>query len=67
MACVGDHACADGRVGGLVYENDAAGETVARVWIAEQRLGRAQANPADLVEPEFRRGFVRCSVFTLSR
>src|SRR6266487_321467 len=57
-ARLGDHSRANSGVRGLVDEDDAAGETVTRVRVAEQRLSDAQAHPADLVERQARRGFV---------
>ena len=48
----GDHGGADGGVGRLVDEDQAAGQPVPGVRVAEQRLGQPQAHPADLVQPE---------------
>ena len=48
----GDHAGADGVVRRLVDEDEAAGRAVVAVRVEEDRLGRAQAGAADLVERE---------------
>src|ERR687892_157146 len=45
-----DGAGADGVVGGLVDEDEAAGGAVAAVFVEEQGHGGAQLDAADLVE-----------------
>src|SRR4029453_17936864 len=47
-----DDAGADGVVGGFVDEYEAAGGSVAAVFVEEQGDGGADADPADLVEGE---------------
>src|SRR4051794_11947039 len=47
-----NHAGAGGGVGGFVDEDEAAGGAAAAVLVVEQRLGAAQADPADLVQRE---------------
>src|SRR5271166_854999 len=49
---IGDHRRADGRAGALVYDDQAAGQPVAGVRVAEQRLGDPERHPADLVQLE---------------
>src|SRR5512135_3118810 len=49
-----DHPGAGGGSGGLVDEDEAARRPVTPVLVEEQRLSRAQPDPADLVEPELR-------------
>jgi hypothetical protein len=47
---IGDHSSAHRGVGRLVDQDHAAGQPVARVRVAEHRLGQAQRNPPDLVK-----------------
>ena len=49
---IGDHGSAHGGIGGLVDQDQAAGEPVAVVGIAEHRLSEPHRHPADLVQPE---------------
>src|ERR1700722_19073185 len=46
-----DHDRADGGVGGLVDQDEAAGLPVAAVRVEEQRLGQPQGHPAHLDRP----------------
>src|SRR3954447_308400 len=48
----GEHPRADGGVGGLVDQDEPAGDPVAGVVVDEQRLGGAQLHAADVVEPQ---------------
>jgi N-acetylglucosaminyldiphosphoundecaprenol N-acetyl-beta-D-mannosaminyltransferase len=48
----GDHGGADGGVGGFVDEDQAAGLPVSAVRVAEQGLGQAEGDAADLVQAE---------------
>jgi hypothetical protein len=50
-----EHAGADGGVGGLVDEDEPAGDAVAVVVVGEQRLGGARLDPADVVETQLAR------------
>src|ERR1035438_1539470 len=52
LSSLSDHGCADRRVGGLIYQDQAARHPVAVIRIAEHRLGQPQRDPADLVEAE---------------
>jgi hypothetical protein len=51
---VGDGGGAYGGVGGFVDQDEAAGGAVAGVGVAEDGLGQAEADPADLVQAEGR-------------
>jgi len=46
----GDHGGADGAAGGFVDEDQPTGLPVAAVGVAEQRLGKAEGDAADLVQ-----------------
>src|SRR3712207_6809345 len=48
----GEHPGADGGVGGLVDQDEPAGDPVAGVVVDEQRLGDPQPHPADVVEAQ---------------
>src|SRR4051794_7822452 len=47
-----EHPGADGGIGRLVDQDEAAGHPVACVVVDEQGLGRPDPDPADVVEPE---------------
>src|SRR6476469_3361421 len=47
-----EHPGADGAVGGLVDQDEAAGDPVAGVVVDEQRLRGPQPDPADVVEAQ---------------
>jgi hypothetical protein len=49
---VDDHAGADGGVGGLVDEDEPAGEPVAVVGVEVDGLGGAQADAADVIRAQ---------------
>src|SRR5690606_35170310 len=51
-AGVDHHACGDRVVGGLVDQDEPAGEPVTGVVVDEERLGDPQRDAADLVETE---------------
>src|SRR4051812_43187230 len=53
-----DHAGAHRGVCRLVDEDERTGRPVAAVLVGEQRLGGAQGDPADLVEPQMGRVLV---------
>jgi len=57
-AGVSDHSSAHRGVGRLVDKNQAAGQPVARVRVAEHGLGEPKRDAADLVQPKLRGGLV---------
>ena len=58
LARLGDHGGADRGVGALVDQDEAARGAVPGVGVAEDGLGEAEPDPADLVQAQLDRGLV---------